>query len=110
MSKELFGEMDDEEDGCVYVSKVVVTLKALNEDIDHNLKVKNILDEIESEDGESLTLEQFKELMVILEEAGWRKQKPKKVIVHRDYFKASELTFLRMKSCFKRLKKLQSWM
>ena len=31
--------MDDEEDGCVYVSKVVVTLKALNEDIDHNLKV-----------------------------------------------------------------------
>ena len=93
--------MDDEEDGCVYVSKVVVTLKALNEDIDHNLKVKNILDEIESEDGESLTLEQFKELMVILEEAGWRKQKPKKVIVHRDYFKAfkaSELTFLRMKS------------
>ena len=86
--------MDVEEDGCVYVKKVVVTLKALNQDIDHNLKankrslikgskskfkVINILDEIESEDKESFTLEEFKELMLILEEAGWRKQKPKKV-------------------------------
>ena len=78
--QDLFAEMDVEEDEHVYVSKVVVTLKALNEDIDHNLKVKNILDEIESEQGESLNLDQFKELMVILEEAGWRKQKPKKVI------------------------------
>ena len=31
--------MDEEEDGHVYVKQVVVTLKALNQDIDHNLKV-----------------------------------------------------------------------
>ena len=35
----LFAEMDEEEDGHVYVKQVVVTLKALNQDIDHNLKV-----------------------------------------------------------------------
>ena len=32
-------EMDVEEDGNVYIKQVVVTLKALNKDIDHNLKV-----------------------------------------------------------------------
>ena len=31
--------MDVEEDGNVYIKQVVVTLKALNKDIDHNLKV-----------------------------------------------------------------------
>ena len=36
--------MDVEEDGCVYVKKVVVTLKALNQDIDHNLKANQIID------------------------------------------------------------------
>lgn len=38
----LFAEMDEEEDGHVYVKQVVVTLKALNQDIDHNLKVVHI--------------------------------------------------------------------
>ena len=33
--------MDVEEDGNVYIKQVVVTLKALNKDIDHNLKVIN---------------------------------------------------------------------
>ena len=39
----LFAEMDEEEDGHVYVKQVVVTLKALNQDIDHNLKVMSIV-------------------------------------------------------------------
>ena len=76
--------------------QIVVTLKALNQDIDHNLKVnksndlwksfelkfekvKNILDELESSEKTSVNFEEFKELMGMLEEAGWRKQKPKKV-------------------------------
>ena len=37
--QDLFTEMDVEEDGNVYIKQVVVTLKALNKDIDHNLKV-----------------------------------------------------------------------
>ena len=99
----LFAEMDEEEDGHVYVKQVVVTLKALNQDIDHNLKVvhmlyvdcstrlcipilnlqvKNILDELDNDEKTEATVsfKEFKDLMVILEEAGWRKQKPKKVI------------------------------
>ena len=90
--------MDEEEDGHVYVKQVVVTLKALNQDIDHNLKVvhmstrlcililnlqvKNILDELDNDEKTEATVsfKEFKDLMVILEEAGWRKQKPKKVI------------------------------
>ena len=34
--------MDDEEDGNVYLKQVVVTLKALNKDIDSNLQVMSI--------------------------------------------------------------------
>ena len=40
--------------------------------------MKNILDEIDSCEKTSVNLEEFKELMAHLEEAGWRKQKPKK--------------------------------
>ena len=39
VDQDLFTEMDVEEDGNVYIKQVVVTLKALNKDIDHNLKV-----------------------------------------------------------------------
>ena len=42
------------------------------------IQVKNFLDELDT-DNKTVTLEEFKELMVALEEAGWRKQKPKKV-------------------------------
>ena len=41
--QDLFTEMDVEEDGNVYIKQVVVTLKALNKDIDHNLKVWHML-------------------------------------------------------------------
>merc|ERR1712227_293270 len=84
--------MDVEEDGNVYIKQVVVTLKALNKDIDHNLKVKNILDEIDSCEKTSVNLEEFKELMGMLEEAGWRKQKPKK---------AKEITDMDLKAVFR---------
>ena len=40
--------------------------------------MRNFLDELDTE-NKTVTLEEFKELMVALEEAGWRKQKPKKV-------------------------------
>ena len=40
--------------------------------------MKNFLDELDTE-SRTVTLEEFKKLMVTLEEAGWRKQKPKKV-------------------------------
>ena len=74
----MFSELDTEEDGNVYLKEVIVTLKALNQDLDHNLRVRNFLDELDT-DNKTVTLEEFKELMVALEEAGWRKQKPKKV-------------------------------
>ena len=37
--QELFAELDTEEDGNVYLKEVIVTLKALNHDLDHNLRV-----------------------------------------------------------------------
>ena len=37
--QEFFVELDEEEDGFIYMKQIVVTLKALNQDIDHNLKV-----------------------------------------------------------------------
>ena len=71
--------MDEEEDGNIYLKQVVVTLKALNEDIEANLKVKIILDEMLDNGNTTINFKEFKELMEELEEAGWRKQKPKKV-------------------------------
>ena len=41
--KEFFVELDEEEDGFIYMKQIVVTLKALNQDIDHNLKVNQML-------------------------------------------------------------------
>ena len=127
----LFAEMDEEEDGHVYVKQVVVTLKALNQDIDHNLKVvqypyvhcptrpcipilslqvKNILDELDNDEKTEATVsfKEFKDLMVILEEAGWRKQKPKKVISFTEYslksfwyHKVKEITDMDLKAVFR---------
>ena len=71
--------MDEEEDGNIYLKQVVVTLKALNEDIEANLKVKLILDEMLDNGNTTINFKEFTELMGELEEAGWRKQKPKKV-------------------------------
>ena len=47
-----------------------------------SLQVKNILDELDNDEKTEATVsfKEFKDLMVVLEEAGWRKQKPKKVI------------------------------
>lgn len=45
----------------------------------YDIQVKNFLDELDTE-SKTVTLEEFKDLMVALEEAGWRKQKPKKVV------------------------------
>ena len=36
----MFSELDTEEDGNVYLKEVIVTLKALNHDLDHNLRVR----------------------------------------------------------------------
>ena len=41
--KELFAELDKEEDGIVYTKNLIVQLRALNEDLDKNLKVCCIL-------------------------------------------------------------------
>ena len=38
--QEMFSELDTEEDGNVYLKEVIVTLKALNHDLDHNLRVR----------------------------------------------------------------------
>ena len=48
--------------------------------------MKNILDELDNDEKTEATVsfKEFKDLMVILEEAGWRKQKPKKVISFTD--------------------------
>ena len=37
--KELFAELDKEEDGIVYTKNLIIQLRALNEDLDKNLKV-----------------------------------------------------------------------
>ena len=37
--KELFAELDKEEDGIVYTKNLIIQLRALNEDMDKNLKV-----------------------------------------------------------------------
>ena len=46
--QELFAAIDKEDDGIVYLQDVVVHLRALNEDIDKNLKVKVFLDELDT--------------------------------------------------------------
>ena len=41
--KELFAELDKEEDGIVYTKNLIIQLRALNEDMDKNLKVYIVL-------------------------------------------------------------------
>ena len=43
--KELFAELDKEEDGVVYTKNLIVQLRALNVDMDKNLKVNEKFDE-----------------------------------------------------------------
>ena len=43
--KELFAELDKEEDGVVYTKNLIVQLRALNVDMDKNLKVDEKFDE-----------------------------------------------------------------
>ena len=40
--KELFAELDEEGDGIVYTKNLIIQLRALNEDMDKNLKVRCI--------------------------------------------------------------------
>ena len=64
------------------------------------------MDKLDSEDKSSVNLEEFKELMAILEEAGWRKQKPKKVeilekIILKSFSKVKEITDMDLKAVFR---------
>ena len=45
LTKELFAELDKEEDGVVYTKNLIVQLRALNVDMDKNLKVDEKFDE-----------------------------------------------------------------
>ena len=47
-NQELFAAIDKEDDGIIYLQDVVVHLRAMNEDIDKNLKVKVFLDELDT--------------------------------------------------------------
>ena len=72
--------------------------------------MKNILDELDNDEKTEATVsfKEFKDLMVILEEAGWRKQKPKKVISFTEssfksfwYHKVKEITDMDLKAVFR---------
>ena len=43
--QELFEKIDQEDDGEVYLKEVVMFLRAVNEDIDSNLKVKILIEQ-----------------------------------------------------------------
>merc|ERR1711936_1165076 len=89
--KDLFTKIDLEDDGIVYLKEIVVYLRAMNEDIDDNLKVKVLLDQYETNGEEELKFKHFCEIMKELEEAGWRKAKEKS---------ADQVTDIDIKSVF----------
>ena len=47
-NQDVFAAIDKEDDGIVYLQDVVVHLRAMNEEIDKNLKVKVFLDELDT--------------------------------------------------------------
>ena len=55
----LFGEIDGEDDGLVYLKEIVVHLRAFNEEIDENLKVKMFLDELDTNGTIEVDFSQF---------------------------------------------------
>lgn len=77
--KDLFVKIDKEDDGAIYLKDIVLYLRAMNEDIDKNLEVKVLLDQYDTNGDDQVGLGQFSEIIGELEEAGWKKAKPKKV-------------------------------
>ena len=55
----LFAEIDTEDDGMVYLKEIVVHLRAFNEAIDDNLKVKMFLDELDTNGSVEVDFKQF---------------------------------------------------
>jgi len=76
--KQLFEKIDQEDDGEVYLREVVLFLRAVNEDIDSNLKVKVLLDQYDTNGENILTFPMFCDIMGELEEVGWKKAAQKK--------------------------------
>merc|ERR1711976_1152294 len=89
--KELFTNIDLEDDGIVYLKEIVIYLRAMNEDIDDNLEVKVLLDQYETNGEEELKFKHFCEIMLELEDAGWKKAKEKS---------ADQVTDIDIKSVF----------
>ena len=57
--QELFEAIDKEDDGAVYLKDIVIHLRALNEEVDKNLKVKVFLDQLDTNGSEEVDFEQF---------------------------------------------------
>ena len=57
--KELFETIDKEDDGAVYLKEIVIHLRAVNEDINENLKVKMFLDELDTNGTMEVDFKQF---------------------------------------------------
>ena len=57
--QELFEEIDKEDDGVVYLKEIVIHLRAVNEDINDNLKVKMFLDELDTNGSMEVDFKQF---------------------------------------------------
>merc|ERR1711962_1685965 len=78
--KELFEKIDQEADGEVYLRELVLFLRAVNEDIDKNEKVKLLLDNYDIKGENVLHFQQFCDIMGELETAGWKKAEEKKEV------------------------------
>lgn len=76
--QELFEKIDQEDDGEVYLREVVLFLRAVNDDVDNNLKVKNLLDQYDTNGEDVLRFPQFCDIMGELKECGWKKADEKK--------------------------------
>ena len=57
--QELFETIDKEDDGAVYLKEIVIHLRAVNEDINENLKVKMFLDELDTNGTMEVDFKQF---------------------------------------------------
>merc|ERR1712106_163501 len=89
--KDLFTKIDLEDDGVIYLKEIVLYLRAMNDDIDNNLRVKVLLDQYDTNGEEELMFNHFCEIMGELEEAGWKKCGDKK---------AEEVTDVDIRSIF----------
>ncbi|XP_023329137.1 calmodulin-4, partial [Eurytemora carolleeae] len=69
---DLFNDIDEEDDQEVYMREVVIHVRALNDDIDKNIKVKLILDEFDTHGDVTVNFKQFCIMMDKMKEAGWK--------------------------------------